>query len=766
MPPIKREDLPQELRELLDTPAPEGACVSDQPVCTPDDRVTAQLTDQSHTVVVLPWRISNAEEGHLLMVPGGSGGMIGGLLSQIDPPQYYSHMAIMTRDQVEFRQATASAPRLKAFPHYAGTEGDPGVSLKFVPALGTAPTDGFQEIPLRNGWPGTVTQSVENAYLTWASHPMVKDADGKDVPDAAFSALDAGSGQRFFIDDVTFGPVQMEVRGNTKTVHPIIVKPCPTLETDAVRSALSRVARAAEDLRGHYRFYGYTKAAIGMDKDFFGFRTLETEVPDPDGYCTGKRRLIDVIETIPMVCSSFPWLAVQKANAERPTIMLDGRNQGRNPSPLTHECGSFFARQPFIDKIDANTLDGLYFYGKDERLIAARWLHAYLKNDVLQTISESTDLLDQINALFGGSSTAWDIWNILKLLATVSMPQVLIILDISSEVLNELVVLLTDTPDDVATQIANAFANDNCNYTAKDSEAWEMPGEGYAVSPDNIINSWAPPTSEDSENIHGLYGYNERAIVRPPELLSNPPPPSTWQISDGVGSMEGKVTVENVGVHGAKVRVGCRKWVTESSGGFIRQDLPSGKYWAAASYLHPTSGLLLEAKGRPVTITAGGGHGEQFEEPLDSRRHVWFEGHMDLVNRYAVGKDWWGHPFVTMKPAFLGLDYFPDEPEFAVQRTNSLKQQRGDAHKVDDWGDAEVQCDLAIQPDRAMAVTVRLRLKEIPDDPWQHEEVFRVPPKASNGDPGFAITLDVVRSEMAWPVRAHLELLIHNDRAA
>ena len=101
-----------------------------------------------------------------------------------------------------------------------------------------------------------------------------------------------------------------------------------------------------------------------------------------------------------------------------------------------------------------------------------------------------------------------------------------------------------------------------------------------------------------------------------------------------------------------------------------------------------------------------------------------------------------------------------------MQRTNSLKQQRGDAHKVDDWGEAEVQCDLAIQPDRAMAVTVRLRLKEIPDDPWQHEEVFRVPPKASNGDPGFAITLDVVRSEMAWPVRAHLELLIHNDRAA
>src|SRR5215204_3890025 len=99
MPPITPEDLPLELREILDSPVDEGACVSQQPVCAPDSRVTAQLTDKPRTALVLPWRIGNAETGHLFMVPGGSGGMIGGLLSQIDPPQYFSHMAIMTKDQ-------------------------------------------------------------------------------------------------------------------------------------------------------------------------------------------------------------------------------------------------------------------------------------------------------------------------------------------------------------------------------------------------------------------------------------------------------------------------------------------------------------------------------------------------------------------------------------------------------------------------------------------------------------------------------------------
>ena len=66
--------------------------------------------------------------------------MIGGLLSQIDPAQYFSHMGIFTKDEVEVRHATGSSERIQKFPHYAGTEGDAGISFPFVPPLGDKPT--------------------------------------------------------------------------------------------------------------------------------------------------------------------------------------------------------------------------------------------------------------------------------------------------------------------------------------------------------------------------------------------------------------------------------------------------------------------------------------------------------------------------------------------------------------------------------------------------------------------------------------------------
>jgi len=43
--PIEWENLPSEIQELRNKPVREGACSSEQPVCNPDERVTAQLTD-------------------------------------------------------------------------------------------------------------------------------------------------------------------------------------------------------------------------------------------------------------------------------------------------------------------------------------------------------------------------------------------------------------------------------------------------------------------------------------------------------------------------------------------------------------------------------------------------------------------------------------------------------------------------------------------------------------------------------------------------
>ena len=757
MPIITPSDLSPEVRAILGKAAVEGACVSDQPVCTPDKRVTAQVINELPVAKILPWRIANADKGHLIMIPGGPGGMIGGLLSQIDPAQYFSHMAIMTKDYFELRHATGCGDRIQKFPHRANSEGDPGVSLAFVPGLGDAPTDGFQEFALRYGWPGTITQSVDRAYLSWQDEPHVTDDDGNKVPDTKFAEYDTVSGEWFLIDALSFGPVRMTVRGESKVVFPIVVRPCEHLETDSVNAALSRVAEAAKELRGHYRFYGYTKAAMGLDPTQFGLVVLESTKADPNSPCTGVIPTVPVGETVPMVCSTFIWLAVQRANEKGlPKIILDGRPQ-RTPRPDTDPaCACYFPRETEIDKIDSQTPDGLYFYGKDERLAAAQWLFTKTKQDVLDAISKDSNLKGQLDAAIGKSSKLSDIWNIIKVLSTFALPQASLILNISGDVLDEIVKILTDMPNDVANQIVNAFASDWCDYTAKDSDRWKTdPGVGYTVSPDNIVNSWASPTSANGELIHGLYGYNRKAIVQCPKLDPDPPPPSVWLISQGTGSIEGRVTFQGIGVVAAQIRVGCAKFrTTGSDGTFSRSGLPSGTYWATAKYVHPVSGYLLEAKGRQVEILAGGGIGQFFElfEPPDTNRYVWFDGHMDLVNRYAVGKDWWGHPNISMKPAYLGLDYFPDDPKFAEERAASLAQTRGDSEQVDNWGRAEISCVLTIQPDKSIRVSCSSRLAEVESDTWHTDFDHIVPPKTDNSQPGYTIVIDRVRSEMAWPV--------------
>jgi len=153
--PITPADLSPEVRDILERSVREGGCPSEQPVCHPDQRVTAQLASEPPVRQISPWRIANARKGDLIMCPGGPAGMIGGLLSQIEHPQYFSHMGIMTADEVEVRQATAVGDRVEKF--YNGS----------ILGLSEAPTDGIEEHALRFLWPGTITQSVERAYQIW-----------------------------------------------------------------------------------------------------------------------------------------------------------------------------------------------------------------------------------------------------------------------------------------------------------------------------------------------------------------------------------------------------------------------------------------------------------------------------------------------------------------------------------------------------------------------------------------------------------------------
>lgn len=207
---IRIEDLAPEIQAIIDTQAWDGACPMNQPVCQVDSRVTSQLSgrDPIPSEQVRPWRIVNASAGDLIMSPGGPAGLIGGLLSQLDFPQVYSHMAMMVADEVELRHATASADRINQF--YDGS----------ILGIEKAPTDGIKEDQLRHQWPGTVTQSVEQAFLSWRDHPIERDAEGEPVKDAndvtvplpGFGFLDTETGSSYLIDAMSFRPCSVTAR--------------------------------------------------------------------------------------------------------------------------------------------------------------------------------------------------------------------------------------------------------------------------------------------------------------------------------------------------------------------------------------------------------------------------------------------------------------------------------------------------------------------------------------------------------------------------
>lgn len=772
MPGISLEDLSPEVQKIIDTEAWDGACMADQPVCEADPRVTAQLRggDPTPREQMLPWRIANASAGDLIMSPGGPAGLIGGLLSQLDPPHVFSHMAIMVSDEVELRHVTASEDRIHQF--YDGS----------ILGIEKVPTDGIKERALRYQWPGTVTQTVEQAYLSWRDHPNEKDAQGEPIKDAngvtvplpGFGFLDTETGSSYHIDALSFAPVPQK---DGSLVWPLVVTSCPELTTTAVERARRRLANIARDVRGHYRLYAYTRGDIAMDTGFDGPPGYETTVRDPS--CTGSLGTVPLERTRAMMCSTFPWTVVQIANElaaaaspPLPQIVVDGRP--RNPhleGKLAEGCQATAFRRPrtMIDRMEPQTPDGMYYFDEAARQRAAQWLHDHMVEDVLGEIDAKMPNVWRDLGVVGGLGVS----ALIALLTALPLTTVAVMLGVTPTVLAQLVVLTSDMPDDVANQLCNAFANDDCSQASTDSEAWRAPGEGRSAGPDNIVNSWAPPTVANSEVIHGLYGWNDRIRMRPPELAHFQAPQSTWQISQGFGSVEGYVFYRDengnsVGVAGARIRIGCRHFASDAGGSFFDDDLPSGHYWCVARYTHPVTGLVMESEGQAVEILDGGGISLPLElmPPPDTRREVLITGHMDLVNRYAIGKDWWDHPRFTIGPRYLGLDYWPpNNPAYEAQRLASLAQTDDTTKRVDDWGDAQLECDLRSEDDRSITVNWRARLKNDPDDPWQKTGTFSVPPRTSPAEPPVHVAIDLVRSEMAWPVRAHIEFDVFNDTA-
>jgi hypothetical protein len=307
-------ELSPHAKELLGRDCRQGQCLSTFP-CAGHPLVTCQLIDDpTEDLMNEPARIINAAKGDLFLAPGNALGFVGAILAALRPSQHYTHMGIFVDDGVSVRHATASSEHLQEFANGS--------------ILGTkAPSNGFEPDALRYGWPGTLTQSVENAWAM--TRPGLKDDRDQWIEDPDLKDPETGRPMRFRIDALSFDPVPVQHFdrwGNEswETRWPLVVKPC--LDDEArfshVRRLLHRVADAASAIRGHYRFYAYSDATIAFDPQYAGPPVYERTVEVGDPGATDCA-LEAVEQTIPVMCSSLVWAAIERVRRDGTPIVLN-----------------------------------------------------------------------------------------------------------------------------------------------------------------------------------------------------------------------------------------------------------------------------------------------------------------------------------------------------------------------------------------------------------------------------------------------------------
>jgi hypothetical protein len=745
--PVTREDLPPDAQAILGVVCKGGDCEADQPLCPPDPRITCQLipadpslTDWVKDWILLPWRIANAKKGDLIMSPGGGNGVISTLMSQLQPPQHYTHMGIMTRDCVEVRHATVSDDWLQDHPN--GT----------IPLDGPEPTDGFQPDALRYGWPGTITQSISDAYQ-----------GSQDSSFPGIQIMDAESGKWYPIHALSFDPsvVNTEPEDSKppiwQTIQCLVVSPCP--ESVEVRAAVSAIADEVKAIRGHYRFYSYTDASICLNPKYFGPPRFEGMQPDSKNPCAS----VNVDQTIPVVCSTLIWAAVQRLNnrGTLPNLILDSAEE-TDPN----SCPNTLIRKPTDDK-PGGVFDGLFNYDESQRQKAALKLYEYLYEEVKDKTAAKIPAI--VKALGG------IVLSVSAGIAYVSGPlgALAALLGISAEDASTLVDWLTDMPDDVANQVVNAFAFDWCDTAAKDSDKWKSPGTGRSVSPDNIVRSWMNSVAHSTQRAFGLYGQNRTANVRPPKWVLQPI--QAWAVSPGPAGMQGIVTFLGKPINGAEIKVCCvralstrqsqfgiRKVQVEEDGVY-KMTPPAGNYMAAASYEDPSTGVLLQDS-KPVVLPFQQLIVVNFElqPPPASNREVIVTGKMDIVSRVAFGHDWWGHPQFELPHLRVGpygnpFSSNPADVEMGKSDHKSTSQQ------LADYGSVRLNVDVFAQTEGMPPNSVTVNwFTAIFDGDDQKVSTF-LNGTVIEADDTASWVVDLTTAG-AWPDHAHIEFSILNSQ--
>jgi len=324
-------------------------------------------------------------------------------------------------------------------------------------------------------------------------------------------------------------------------IPPIVVKPLPENEM-AARPLLRKAADTARSKGAQYQ-PGGTQAQPGslLHKgncyySFYAYTDaqLSAGFTDAAGTDTGWAQGLS-----PAVCSSFVWLCLKENN-----IPLVTKNKFETLLDFSQNAIAEGAQ------VGSSTLDGLIFYPQAERASGGEALYQMFLNQALNQEGG-------FGLWFGGAIN-----------------------------------------DAVAGPLANQLLN---NFAFGDSDlhsdAWRTPGDGNAVSPDNII-LWNPPYFGYAEPLQYLPKHTEQYTV------------SKWNKVISWGTVKG--TVRYNGVPVANVHV----WVFNSPGGdtktkadgsYFLNHIPIGEYALKAQGVVSVDGVQAELAnglvGQPITLS-------------------------------------------------------------------------------------------------------------------------------------------------------------------
>lgn len=621
----------------LDNYCPMGTCEHDGKHCSHDGHFRYTR---------IPAHLPIAQTGDLAISPGDGKGLISGIVASLQPAQVFDHMGIFIDNGWTIRHCTASPDRLEDEDLFTAKI---TVSLAGIIDLTDqkVPLNGLRPDLLRFFWPGSITQRVEEVFRNgrnslnprWsfaATHPGedTEDPINPGEPFRIYHLPRSERGRRLQFNDPERDKAEpisrlqeasVFIGDPVKEFKPTLVRPHPALDTTA-RPALHRVAEMANKIDAHYRFFAYSRGDIGLDPNFV--------VPDANDpfWGTLPQGARWASGTIPGMCSSFIWTAVQLANKAQPAgtlpIMLEDRVDPENP----------------VTGLEYGIKGGFYRYHEPERLVAAE------------------RLVDKLKAKVGARFD-----DKIPEAAYLALPQLIAYRNITAQ--------------RVANQTSNAFAFDACESL---DESWKKPGEGESVSPDDIMNFW------DLKPHQGKIAHPEGGLAIYGDTLPIQLAPPKWRriplflkrdVDPGRGHVTGIAFISGTAISGVTLRFdfGCKTaMTTDNREESFKVELEAGTHFAEGfiDFPNPITGQK-ETFQTPTPlkfdVTAGGLIRIELhlEPPSDLWRVIDIHLDADIHDRSFWGGDADAHHFIIDRSFELRQD-LEDDPKAPEDQRNTV----------------------------------------------------------------------------------------------